>query len=171
MGQTSRLERTTAVPSRWLRFVALALFAPLSALTSGCYKTVTLRPDQIPRLSGMARPQALSAGRDSTVLLEDRTTIITADGTTDEVRGQADVTITLLDGQVLAFDAPVQSSQLSPEELLIAGSNIPERHLRLDQIREATATYGDIGLTLVALLLTIVGIMGGTTLLVLAFTN
>lgn len=132
------------------RFVGVALLVAFSAMSSGCYKNIAIRPDQIPLLSDMPGATVLQHTQRRTVLAVAVATVLTPEGTTVRIEGDYDLVLRLSNGQSVTFDHPVRSFFDARGALQIAGANRPAVGFFRSDIREAFVTQQDGVLSAVA---------------------
>ena len=129
--------------SRSFRFAALALIVTFSVMSTGCYKNIAIRPDQIPLLSEMPSPTVVGQYGTRAVLVVPVATVLTPSGTTVEIRGEYDLLLVLGSGQEHTFEHAVRSTLASPNVLQITGSNRPATRFHLGDVRQAFVTQED----------------------------
>jgi hypothetical protein len=130
----------------------LALLVVLVAIaTSGCFVTRTIRTDDLPRV---AEGYEVASGPATTLMIPDgfgnmRTTTVqpfvrsavtfhAPDGSTFVARGNLDLIVTTVDGDVLRFDAPVSVTDAADHYHLDSPSqtgNLPKARIREAAVR------------------------------------
>ncbi len=125
------------------RFIALVLLVTFSAISSGCYKNVAIRPDQIPQLSGMPSPTVVGQSGNTTIYAIPVATVLAPDGTNVQIRGEYNLVLRMNGGQEFTFDHPVRGT-IDPGGVLdVNGANRPATRFNLGDIRESFVTQYD----------------------------
>jgi len=149
------------------RWLALGLIVGASQAGSGCYHTVSIRPDQLPRLSSVNEVQV-----GSTMQTTDGTStagqvvpttqsapvtdgsnrhVIASDGTIVDVEGDFDATVFTVSGEPRAFAHPVVATVTPDGMLEVRGGNGGPSRVPLQDVARVDVEWYDAMGTVLAL--------------------
>lgn len=122
--------------------------ALVGLLATGCYSTVRVRPEELPKLNDsyanvMGYTACNGCGFGSPIVNRTVRHLVAEDGTIVEVKGEAAVSIQTHLPRPLEFEHPVMATMPEPMLLEIAGGNRARTHIPVDDIRSVEVTTYD----------------------------
>jgi len=124
---------------------------------SGCYNWYSVKPTEIPKISGTVTENLGQVG-DVTIVGRTERSLERDDGRIVQISGASSARLTI-DGQVLDFDHPVDA-RVEGMSLSIASANRARVNLGLDQIQLAEVSEYSPGKTLALIYLITFSVMG-----------